>query len=71
MLLNGALEVGCLVGVNHVLLGQFVEHFGYFWQHLCCGALIGSIPYGLERVAHGFGVVTILQAAGLRLSNPL
>ena len=71
MLLNGTLEVSCLVGVNHVFLGQFIEHFGYFWQHFGCGALIGGIPYDLERVAHGFGVVAILQAAGFRLSNPL
>ena len=65
------LQVGGLVGVNDVFLGQLVKHGGHFWELLNSSFLFTRKPQLLDRVAGSPSVIFIMFFPRFGLTNSL
>jgi len=61
------LQVRCLILVNNVFLGQFVDHGYHFRILLDSLFLAGFRTEILDGIPCGFGAVAVIQPSGFRL----
>ena len=66
-----ALEVGGLVDVNDVVLGQFVQHGHHTGQHFSSFFPAGQGAQFAHRVAGGLMVITVAQTLGVVAADAL
>ncbi len=67
--LDGALEVGGLVLVHDVVLGQLVEHSRYLRKQGLGGALLGRRAQSLHGVAGRLVIQAVVRTLGHRLTD--
>lgn len=65
------LDVGRLILMNNVRLGQLIQHALHFRQELRGFLFIRHITELTDSRAHGFGVISVMQSTSRRLANSL
>ena len=68
---KAGLDVGSLVLVDCVALGELVEHLLHFGQEFDGSCLVGRGAELAHSVTHSFSVVSVVQSASSRLTDSL
>ena len=61
MACHARLQIVCLVLVNHVGLGQLIDHSEETGHFFFYRALVTTVPYIAQCVTHGFVLILVAQ----------
>ena len=65
------LQVGSLVVMDDIFLGQLIQHGRNFRQHFGGSSLFRGVPQALNRVTSSLGKIFIMLSLCFRLTDPL
>lgn len=71
MLGKARLEVGSLIVMNDISLGQLIQHGRNFRQHFGGGGLFRSVPQAFNSVAGGLCEILVMISLRFCLTDPL